>query len=252
MKAIITDVDDTICPSTKPASKEMVYQIERLVDAGLIFSFISGGTVKQIADQLGEVTREIHILGGSGTHYIKKIPLTPSLFKFEEIYKYTLLHDQKVEILNAFEKLIEKFDIKTLTTKDDQLQDRDTQITLSALGRHAPDHLKRAFDPTGEKRIRWIEYLESILEYDYDIRIGGTTSIDVNMKGSDKRAGIKAFLDANNLRHDDAVFFGDKIFPGGNDHGARFIVDCFSVKNDEETLGILKCIKPSYNKDVYK
>lgn len=247
MKAIIADVDDTICASTKPASKEMIYQIDRLIDAGLVLAFISGGTVNQISDQLTGVMNEIHILGGSGTHYVTKCHLTRS---FNEIYKRTLMHDQKVEILNAFEKLIKEFNIKTLTTKEDQLQDRDTQITLSALGRHAPDDLKRNFDPNGSVRADWISYLRDTLQNEYEIRLGGTTSIDITNWGQDKRDGIRSFLNETGFAEDDVLFFGDKIFPNGNDYTARFIVDCISVRNEHETLNIFETIKPSFSKAV--
>lgn len=245
MKAIIADVDDTICASTKQASKEMIYQIDRLIDAGIIMAFISGGTVNQILEQLSGVMEEINVLGGSGNHYVQTCHKFRS---FSEIYKKNLLPHEKDEILKAFEKLIDRFEIKTLTTKEDQLQDRDTQITLSALGRHAPDDLKRNFDPYGDKRATWVSYLYDLLGDSYEIRLGGTTSIDITMLGQDKRQGIKSFLIHNNLLPDDAIFFGDKIFPNGNDYSARFIVDCFSVKNEEETLNIFKSIKPCFGK----
>jgi triosephosphate isomerase len=77
------------------------------------------------------------------------------------------------KILTALENLVERHQIHSLTGKDDQIQDRGSQVTLSAIGRNAPEAEKRKFDPSGEKRRAWIEEIRPQLGEDVDIHVGG-------------------------------------------------------------------------------
>ncbi len=130
-----------------------------------------------------------------------------------------------------------------MTTKEDQVQDRDSQITLSAIGRHAPLELKKKFDPDGGKRKIWVEFLKDHLSPDkYEINIGGTTSLDVTQKGLDKERGIKEFLKFNHIDKEEVLFIGDKLYPGGNDYPASRVVDCLAVKDSDDALKKLKML----------
>ena len=157
------------------------------------------------------------------------------------MYNHSLTSAEKQEIKNAFGILIQYYNIQTLTTKEDQIQDRDSQITLSAIGRNAPLPLKVAYDQDGAKRKEWIEFLKQHLdETKYDLKIGGTTSIDVTKKGLDKEWGIRQFAQQNQIPLSSIVFLGDKIYPEGNDYPATKIVDCIAVKNPQDTLKKLR------------
>ncbi|MBI2666046.1 HAD hydrolase family protein, partial [Candidatus Woesearchaeota archaeon] len=156
-------------------------------------------------------------------------------------YAHEFFPAEKEEIRTAFEKLIDHFGIVPTTSKEDQLQDRDSQITLSALGRHAPSEAKRDFDPEGEKRKGWVEFLRQFLsEEKYGIRIGGTSSIDITRKGLDKEWGIKEFARYHGFNLNEILFIGDKLYPGGNDYPAAKIVDCIGVNSPEDTLKELR------------
>ena len=231
-KIIVADVDETICESCQEVSDGMAKKINELIKKGYTFAFISGTNNKFLKKMISsKVTEEHHLLCNSGTHY--------NLVKDNEdnhVYQETLTEEQKQEINSAFEELIGKFNIQSLTTKEDQLQDRGSQITLSAIGRHAPKELKAKFDPSGERRKEWVSFLQNDLKDKYEIKIGGTSSIDVTKKGIDKEWGIKKFVSHHNLDVAEILFFGDKIYPGGNDYAASKIVDCISVRNPEETL----------------
>lgn len=245
MKAIIADVDDTICPSTQPIAPAMAEELGRIADSGRILAFISGGTMDQLLGQLlPGLNRPFHVLAATGTHYVK-VGFEGGKAVKEEVYCEVFPEEQKQEIRAAFEALIAKHAIKTMTTAEDQLQDRGTQMTLSAIGRHAPDAAKRAFDPDGSKRRAWIEELKASLGDKYCMRVGGTSSIDITASGRDKAWGIARFLDINKIKPSEVVFFGDKLGPEGNDYPARQIVDCIQVRNESHTLEILKNFLPS-------
>ena len=230
-KIIIADVDETICESCQEVSTQIAERINSLIKKSYHFAFISGTPTNELQRMISsKLTEEHHLLGNTGTHY----QLINS--KESTIYQETLADEEKKEITEAFNKLIEEFNIQSLTTKEDQLQDRGSQITLSAIGRNAPSELKAKYDPNGEKRKVWVNFLKNILGEKYEIKFGGTTSIDITKKGLDKEWGIRRFAQHHGFDLNEIIFFGDKIYPGGNDYPASKIVDCVSVKNPEDCL----------------
>ncbi|HET9868902.1 MAG TPA: HAD-IIB family hydrolase [bacterium] len=243
MLTLIADVDDTVCPSTRPISPALAREIDRLVSGGCAFAFISGSTIPQISAQITPfLTVPHHLLGASGTHYVR-VDRAEGKASPVEVYRLEFSPEERAEILRAFEALIEKYAIRSLTDKADQLQDRSSQITLSAVGRHAPEAAKRALDPDGVKRREWVGFLRGLLGDKYSLRVGGTTSIDVTPAGVDKAWGIRRFLKENGLRASECLFFGDKLGPGGNDAPALEVVDCLEVRGPDHTLEILSRFK---------
>ena len=236
-KVIIADVDDTICESCQVIYPEMAEQINRLISQGYAIAFISGSKCEHLYGMISsKINGEHHLLGNTGTIY--EVIKDGSR---KQVYANNLTNSEKKEIFNAFKRLILQFNIKPMTSTEDQLQDRDSQITLSALGRNAPPETKRDYDPSEEKRKWWVEFLKGYLDDNkYEIKIGGTTSIDVTRKGMDKELGIKKFAEQLGMPLSKILFIGDKIYPGGNDYPASRIVDCISVKSPKETLEVLR------------
>lgn len=239
-KVIIADVDDTICDSCQVISPAMAEQISKMISQGYQFAFISGTKTEDLQEMISSrLSQPHHLLATTGTNY--SIIGNNSV---KNIYNHSFTAEEKEEIMAAMRKLISHFEITSLTTPEDQLQDRDSQITLSAIGRHAPSDKKAAYDQDCSKRQRWMEFLKIHLdENKYDIKIGGTTSIDITRKGLDKEWGIKAFAQYHGLPLSTILFFGDKIHPGGNDFAAARVVDCISVKSPPETLWQLRRIE---------
>ncbi len=239
-KIIIADVDDTVCESCQCISPEMAGQISKMIASGYEFAFISGTKCSDLMSMISSgLSGKHHLLATTGSNYTLVDNGVPA-----NVYNLSFTPEEKKEIITAFEKLIADYNIQSLTTKEDQLQDRDSQITLSAIGRKAPGELKAQYDPDGAKRLLWLEFLRQQLpEGKYDFKIGGTTSIDVTRKGLDKEWGIRKFAEYNHFPLDEILFFGDKLHPGGNDFAATNIVDCLSVKNPTDTLNKLKEIE---------
>ncbi len=236
---IIADVDETICEPAQQISSRLAEEINTIISKGITVAFISGTPTAELQRMISSaVTQEHHLLANTGSSYSIQKNGSSTL-----MYSYALTAAEKTEIKEALQKLIVEYGIKTLTTAEDQLQDRGTQITLSALGRHAPLELKKQFDPQGEKRTSWVQFLRKYLpQQSYEITIGGTTSVDITRKGLDKEWAIREFMKINNLSPEQVVFIGDKIYPGGNDYPASKVVDCIAVKNPEDTLKKLKLL----------
>ena len=236
-RVIIADVDETICETTQLVSSEMAEMIDFLVEKGYLFVFISGTKESYLTEMLSNQLRQKHyLLPCTGMQCIEVENNEKKI-----IYKNELTLEERQETLVALEEVVDHFNLISLTTKEDQVQDRGSQITLSPIGRSAPIDLKKALDPDGEKRKVWIEYLKQFLDFEkYDMNIAGTTSIDITRKGQDKGWGIKEFCKQYNIDLSEVLFFGDKTQPGGNDYSATLIVDSITVKNPDETLEKLK------------
>lgn len=235
-KIIIADVDDTICESCQQISIEMAEQINNMIASGYTFAFISGTRVEDLQKMISTIVKEEHhLLATTGTKYVLMGDGCSPV-----IYNFSLSSEEKAEILIALDKLVQHYQIASLTTKEDQVQDRDSQITLSAIGRHAPSELKARYDSDGSIRKVWIKFLGNLLGEKYDFKIGGTTSVDITKKGLDKEWGIRKFLEQRKINPEEVLFIGDKLYPSGNDYPATKVVDCLSVKSPKDTLEKLK------------
>jgi len=243
VKVMIADVDDTICESTKVIKKDMIKAIVRLAESGTKIVFISGSTVDQIYWQISPFIRVDHYLvgtSGSAAEFVSKEGVRTKLFKKE------FSKDQRNKVLEAFEDLIVCHLVYPMTTKEDQLQDRGTQITFSCLGRNAPKEAKKLFDPDKIIRSRWVRFIKDRLgdkHLEYSINMGGTTSIDVTLAGIDKASGIRDVLAIIKESPENCIFLGDNIDPGGNDYPATIVIKRFhKVKSLEDSVEILNQI----------
>jgi len=234
---LMADVDETICESCQIISDEMAEMVDKLISQGTTLVFISGTDIPNLKEMLQKIKGKYYILGTQGTTAILK-----EKDKETVLYDKQLTIKEKEEITLAFDNLISNYNIIPVTSREDQLQDRGSQITLSAIGRHAPRRLKSVYDKDRVIRTKWKEFMETLLDMEqYDICIGGTTSIDVTKKGWDKGKGIELFCNTNNIDTSNVIYFGDKLMPGGNDYPAtRVINNCVMVTGPEDTLLRLK------------
>ena len=112
-------------------------------------------------------------------------------------------------------------------------------ITFSAFGQEAPLSLKTTWDPNGTKRLHIKKYLDAYLP-EFEVRVGGSTSIDVTKKGIDKAYGIKQIEKHLEIPQNAMLFIGDALFEGGNDYPVKALgVDCVEVSGPDETKKII-------------
>lgn len=125
------------------------------------------------------------------------------------------------------------YDARTLY--GDIIEDRESSMAFSALGQHAPIDIKKVFDPDKKIRLAMLEKLIPMLP-NHEVKIGGTTTIDITKKGMDKGWGIKRFAKHLSVSLDEIGFVGDALFPRGNDYPAKEIgLHCIEVKGPHET-----------------
>lgn len=235
-KVIIFDLDDTLSEAKTPMLPSMGEAITELLKHAHV-AVITGGKWEQckiqVIDQLPETSgknlSKLHILPNCGTR----------LYQYNNgewcpIYEELLSSVEKIEIKKALEKSMGGM-YDTSTLYGEIIEDRESSIAFSALGQQAPLHLKKEFDPDKKIRLAMLEKLIPMLP-NHEVKIGGTTTIDITKKGMDKGWGIKRFAEHMSVTLPEIGFVGDALFPGGNDYPAMEIgLHCVEVKGPHET-----------------
>lgn len=240
-KLIIFDLDGTLAKSKSSIDNEMAELLKSLLDVALV-AIISGGDwsqfEKQILDYLPKksLLKKLSILPTSGTKYYQ--------FKkdWEKLYAENFTNEERKKILDSLHSAIKEADINIKKTWGDQIEDRGSQITFSALGQKAPLDEKKGWDDDFSKRKKIVKPLEKSLK-GFSVGMGGTTSIDITKPGIDKAYGINKLKEILGIEISEMLFIGDALFKGGNDHAARKTgVDCIQVRDPEETKRIIETV----------
>lgn len=161
--------------------------------------------------------------------------------KWKKAYEEILSKKEKRRIFNAFKKVLGKFDfVPRAGIHGKQIEDRKTQITFSARGQKAPLELKKSWDPRQSKRRILIKELKKLIP-EFEIGIGGTTSIDITRKGIDKAYGIRKIEEHLGIKKEEMLFVGDALYKGGNDYPVRKTgVKCIQVADEKEAEKLIR------------
>jgi HAD superfamily hydrolase (TIGR01484 family) len=207
---------------------------------------ISGGDWPQFEKQLlsnlshDKSLANLFLLPTCGTKFYRYDSAT-----WKKIYSEDFTAEERDKILSALKKVISGGDFKTDKMWGEQIQDRGSQITFSALGQEAPLEEKEKWDPDISKRKKVKAVLDGLIP-DFSVRIGGSTSIDITKLGIDKAYGIRKLRDLLGISLEEMTYIGDALYPGGNDYPAKETgVDCISVKDPDETKRAIERIVAS-------
>ncbi len=238
---IIFDLDGTLAESKSPLDAEMSALLGRLLKAVKV-AVISGGAWPQFEKQLlaklppDARLEALSILPTCGTRFYSYDG------KWVELYAEDFTNQQKTKIIAALKSTLETSGFETQKHWGEVIEDRGSQITLSALGQDAPLAEKKMWDPDFAKR----KIIKSMLEKsipEFSVQLGGSTSIDVTKPGIDKAYGIRKLRETLGVAIKDMLFVGDAIFPGGNDYPAKTAgVRCIRVRDPNETKSVIEAI----------
>ena len=244
-KLIVFDLDGTLALSKTPVSGNMSIALWELMKRYKV-GVISGASWHQFLNQLLN-----QFVSCASIENLYLMPTCGSaLYMYYEYYDEwrawcaDVLPDlDKEDIRIAFRHVIPMLSYELGTSFGPRIEDRECQITFSALGQNAPLEEKAKWDPTTIKRQELKTLLDKHFNNKYEVRIGGATSVDVTQKGIDKAYGLnrlKAFL---GMANEDILFIGDALFAGGNDYPVKALgIDCISVNGPEETMEIIQTL----------
>lgn len=120
------------------------------------------------------------------------------------------------------------------------LEDRGALICYSPIGNTAPVDIKKAYDPDSKKREAMLEAVPFTHHDDIAVRIGGSTSFDYTHKTHHKGTNVALLIEKLGWNKTDAVYFGDRFHPGGNDEPVLGVIDTIPVDDHLHTYRILK------------
>jgi HAD superfamily hydrolase (TIGR01484 family) len=241
-KIIAFDMDDTLCIAKSPISGQISNLLDDLLSKYDV-SIISGGNFTQfkiqIIDQLkvgSEKLSRLHLMPTCGTQYYRY-----DVMRCEWIQEYaiSLTDEQKSRATNALKTSAQELGLWEENSYGEVIEDRGSQVTLSALGQRAPSDEKYAWDPKGEKKMAIRDAVAPLVP-ELDVRAGGTTSVDVTLKGVDKAYGMRQLIKATGVSMDEILFIGDKMEKGGNDYPVRALgIDSIAVEKWQDTALVI-------------
>jgi hypothetical protein len=241
-KLIVFDLDGTLAESKSSLDGEMSGLLHELL-AIVKVAVISGGDWPQFEKQLlsylphDERLANLSLLPTCGTKFYRY-----DSADWKKIYSEDLTTDQREKIFSSLKKAIGVTGFKIEKVWGEQIEDRGSQITFSALGQQAPLEEKNQWDPDCTKRRKIKSILDKFIP-EFSVRTGGSTSIDITKPGIDKAYGIRKLRDLLGISIREMIYIGDALYVGGNDHPAETVgVDCISVKDPSDTKRVVQTI----------
>jgi HAD superfamily hydrolase (TIGR01484 family) len=217
LRLLAFDLDDTLAVSKSKIDPRMADLLGQLLSI-LDVCIISGGKFEQFETQVLrhlEVPEDhlarLHAMPTCGTRYYTRLNGA-----WHMNYAEDLADSEKSSIVSVLTEGAKRLGLWEPQTWGDIIEDRGSQITYSALGQSAPPDAKYAWDPDGSKKRKLRDYAAEYLP-DLEVRVGGSTSVDVTRKGIDKAYGIGKLLDRMQISPDQVLFIGDRLREGGND-----------------------------------
>ena len=247
-KLIVFDLDGTLAESKSSLDTEMAGLLSALLGVVKV-AVISGGNWPQFEKQLlsnlshDERLKNLFLLPTCGTKF----------FQYElgwkQLYSEDFTNKEKEKIIRSLDQVIGLSAFKIEGTWGEQIEDRGSQITFSALGQQAPIEEKKKWDPDFTKRKKIKALLDKLIP-EFSVRLGGETSIDVTKPGIDKAYGVRKLRDILGISLKEMIFIGDALFPGGNDYPAEEAgVVSIPVRGPNETKRVTEAIIACLDRD---
>lgn len=246
-KLIAFDLDGTLALSKQPLDDEMAGLLAQLTGVAMV-DIISGGDWPQFEKQVVSRLPQSANLD----NFIIQPTTGTKLYRHRDgrwapVYAELFTDEEGRQIRDALKQAVKQAGFAHEQTWGEQIEDRGSQVTFSALGQQAPLDAKEKWDPDHAKRKQLQSILQTMLP-DLSINMGGSTSIDITRKGVDKAYGLKKLSETMDVALGDILFLGDAIFPGGNDYPAKTLgLDTVRVRDVTETkavvAGLIACLK---------
>ena len=202
MHKFIFDVDGTLTPSRGKIDEEFskfFFDFCTLNHVYLVTGSDRPKTIEQIGNVLYGMSKRVYNCSGNDVYSGNK------LLKASD---WTLPNLARSFLINCeFES---QFEIRT----GNHIEERSGMVNFSVVGRNATQKQRAAYvayDIKQNERNTIANAFNTMFP-DLEATVGGETGIDIAPKGADKSQILKDF-DENDILH----FFGDAIFPGGND-----------------------------------
>ena len=213
-KHLFFDMDQTIAPARQRILPEMYDFLSNRAEDIIV---VSGSSIEQMPHQLGDL--KSFRLGQNGNHAVAP--------DGTELWYTPLDEHHRTEILDHISEVVEILEHE-LNHDWNPIEDRGAQITFSPIGNTAPVDIKMAYDPDRTKRFALLDKIP-FASKDLVVKIGGSTSLDYIHKDRHKGTNVAKLIEFMHWNKDDCVYFGDGLYPGGNDEAVIGVIDTIPV-----------------------
>jgi HAD superfamily hydrolase (TIGR01484 family) len=245
-KLIAFDLDDTLAITKSPMSDIMAEMLQNLLEKFEV-CIISGGRFEQFEMQVINrldvnhlLLRKLHLMPTCGTRYYRYDEIEE---KWQKQYAEDLSAEQKTKIISVLEEEAKKLSIWQEKTWGEIIEDRGSQVTYSALGQEAPPAEKYAWAEKNSENKKQFRDAVAFRLQDLEVRLGGSTSIDITRPGIDKAYGMQKLIDELEISKDEILFVGDKLEEGGNDYPVKAMgIKTIAVEKWEDTALVIETL----------
>lgn len=246
-KVIAFDVDDTLVKSKNPLTDEMrdllielLKKYEVCIISGSRFEIFEDNIINPLKNASRDVLSHLHIMPTCGTRYYT---YDHEVDTWDIIYAEDFSDDEKEHIIQVAEAAAKKSGLWPEKPYGDVIEDRLSQIAVSMLGQSAPAEKKYEWYATyAEDAVRLKNVIADKLP-EYEVRNGGTTTIDITPRGVDKAYGMRKLLDQLEITKEEVLFVGDRLEEGGNDYPVKHMgVDTIDVDGWQSTPYVVRGI----------
>ena len=259
-KMIVFDQDDTINITKLPIDQEMARLLKILLQkyqvcviSGTNWEIMKKNDIAPLEKIGGIAFEKYFIMPTTGTQFwsylgnqvidlVDNEQIVDAGWKRE--YAYFLSEEQIEVAMERLEYAAKQLGYWCDNPSGEIIEDRQSQVTFSALGQWATPEQKREWDPDMKKRAAIVKLIAADLsEIGLEIARGGATSIDITLPGIDKAYGMSKLMEQTGLGKKEILFIGDKLQPGGNDYPVKALgIDCIEVQSCNDTKWILRGI----------
>lgn len=218
-------MDDTVSASRTPMEDD-VHALYASLEHDIIV--VSGAQVSQIDYQVRNLP--LYRLGQNGNE-----AMSP---KNEQLWN-EFLSDEHAEHIHAHIKKMRTLYGADVVNADDLVEHRGAQMSYSLIGHHEALENKKHCDPERKVRLMLLEQEPFVHEH-LEVKIGGTTCFDYFQKGKHKGYNIARLIKHMDWDKNECIYFGDALFPGGNDETVIGVIDTVPVENHLHTYRVLK------------
>jgi hypothetical protein len=222
-------MDGTLTRSRMVITDEMKGALGKLKESGRDVVVVSGADQKRFEWQVDHFPAIY--LGQNGNHAYDSV--TGKNFWHE-----VLSENEKTEIFAHIRSISRLWPAKD---ESEIIEERDSNIGYSLIGRNEDIDIKEAFDPDGTKRFEVLKQ-HPLMSETVDVKIGGSTSFDYFKKGKNKGFNVSRLIDMQGWKKEECVYVGDTLYPGGNDEAVIGVIDTKPVKNPHDTLAFIDTV----------
>lgn len=219
-KHLFFDMDQTVAPARQPILPEM-HELLSSVSQSVVI--VSGQEVDKIRWQSNNLHAKV--LGQNGNHAID--------VDGNELWNIPLDATHRAEIMAHIKSMVTRLDHE-LRHDWNPIEDRGAQITFSPIGNTAPVEVKKTYDPDRSKRELLLKQVPFVSE-ELVVKIGGSTSLDYIHKDRHKGTNVQKLIDLMDWNADECIYFGDGLYPGGNDEAVIGVIDTVPVDDHHDT-----------------